>query len=62
MFLLSTYTSCAKEQEKQRAAQLTAGEAVDETPIDPKHNSMIMMRILGPVITFVDKPWKVREF
>jgi high-affinity nickel-transport protein len=32
---------------------------VDE-PEDPKENNMLMMRILGPIITFVNKPWKVR--
>jgi len=24
-----------------------------------KHNNMLMMRILGPIIHFVDRPWKV---
>ncbi|KAK0464438.1 NicO-domain-containing protein [Desarmillaria tabescens] len=31
-----------------------------EVPLeDPKHGHMLMMRILGPVITFVNKPWKM---
>ncbi|KAF8919042.1 high-affinity nickel-transport protein-domain-containing protein [Mucidula mucida] len=40
----------------QRAAGLDpAVEAAD----DPKHTHMLMMRIIGPVINFVDKPWKM---
>ena len=26
---------------------------------DPKKDHMLMMRILGPIITFVNRPWKV---
>ncbi|KAJ7897482.1 hypothetical protein B0H13DRAFT_1539086, partial [Mycena leptocephala] len=31
---------------------------VDE-PVNFKDNNMLMTRILGPVITFINKPWKV---
>ncbi|TFK40851.1 high-affinity nickel-transport protein-domain-containing protein [Crucibulum laeve] len=37
----------------------TEGGPGGEEKDDPKHNHMIMMRILGPVITFVNRPWKM---
>lgn len=41
--------------------RIAAGETVEDIePVsDRKHNHMFMMRILGPIITFVDRPWKV---
>ncbi|KAK7048451.1 Nickel/cobalt efflux system [Favolaschia claudopus] len=42
----------AKRREQQ---SLPAAEFED----DPKHNQMLMMRLLGPIITFVNKPWKL---
>ena len=33
------------------------GAAAEEQ--NPRHNHMLMMRILGPVINFVNRPWKV---
>lgn len=46
-------------QEKFRRSRIVNGEGTPETEQDPKHNHMIMMRILGPIITFVNRPWKV---
>ncbi|PBK74915.1 NicO-domain-containing protein [Armillaria solidipes] len=36
-----------------------AQQRTEETIEDPKHGHMLMMRILGPIITFVNKPWKM---
>ncbi|SJL07564.1 related to high-affinity nickel transport protein nic1 [Armillaria ostoyae] len=36
-----------------------AQQYTEETIEDPKHGHMLMMRILGPIITFVNKPWKM---
>lgn len=33
-----------------------AREALDD---NPKHSQTFVLRLLGPVITFVDRPWKV---
>jgi high-affinity nickel-transport protein len=51
------------QDERRRAQQLSndetargAGEEFDRNP----NNHMLMMRILGPIITFVDRPWKVK--
>jgi high-affinity nickel-transport protein len=38
------------------------GETVKEPEHDPKGDNMFMMRILGPITTFVDRPWKVLYF
>ncbi|KAF7365122.1 Nickel/cobalt efflux system [Mycena venus] len=43
-------------KEKRREQQ--GLPAVDEIE-DPRHNHFLMMRILGPIITFVNKPWKM---
>ena len=51
------------QDERRRAQQLSndetarrVGEEFDRNP----NNHMLMMRILGPVVTFVDRPWKVK--
>ncbi|KAK0221791.1 NicO-domain-containing protein [Armillaria fumosa] len=36
-----------------------AKQHTEDTVEDPKHGHMLMMRILGPIITFVNKPWKM---
>jgi hypothetical protein len=39
-----------------------AGEPPNPDEQDRGHHSgMLMMRILGPMMTFVDRPWKVGE-
>ncbi|KAJ6562167.1 high-affinity nickel-transport protein-domain-containing protein [Mycena capillaripes] len=45
-----------RQRAKRRAQQ---GLPPVEEREDPKHNHMLMMRILGPIITFVNKPWKM---
>ncbi|KAF8895338.1 high-affinity nickel-transport protein-domain-containing protein [Infundibulicybe gibba] len=35
------------------------GETPEQTGENPKHNHMLMMRLLGPIITFVNRPWKM---
>jgi high-affinity nickel-transport protein len=42
---------------QDKLAQL-AGEPPALNDI-PKHNQTLMVRILGPILTFVDRPWKV---
>ncbi|KAK0487508.1 NicO-domain-containing protein [Armillaria novae-zelandiae] len=36
-----------------------AQQHTEDTIEDPKHGHMLMMRILGPIITFVNRPWKM---
>lgn len=36
------------------------GETEADIERGPEENHMIMMRILGPIINFVNRPWKVR--
>ncbi|KAJ3987938.1 NicO-domain-containing protein [Lentinula detonsa] len=31
----------------------------DNAPYNPKDDHMLMMRIIGPIVTFVNKPWKM---
>ncbi|KAJ7448506.1 NicO-domain-containing protein [Mycena latifolia] len=46
-------------RQRQRAKRRMEQDLPVDEPEDPKHNHMLMMRILGPVITFVNKPWKM---
>ncbi|KAJ7505996.1 NicO-domain-containing protein [Mycena galericulata] len=47
-------------RQRQRAQQrIDQGLPPLDEPEDHKHNHMLMMRILGPVITFVNVPWKM---
>ncbi|RDB18045.1 High-affinity nickel transport protein [Hypsizygus marmoreus] len=42
-----------------RRKRLADGEAVVDTDDKPQYSHMIMMRIVGPIITFVNRPWKM---
>ncbi|KAL1718807.1 high-affinity nickel-transport protein-domain-containing protein [Schizophyllum commune] len=44
---------------RQREADATGEDTLADFDSDPKHTHMFMMRILGPVLTFVDRPWKM---
>ncbi|KAI5889739.1 NicO-domain-containing protein [Schizophyllum commune H4-8] len=44
---------------RQREADATGEDTLADFDSDPKHTHMLMMRILGPVLTFVDRPWKM---
>ena len=47
-------------QEKIHERRRANGEEVPEgIAYNPKKEHMLMMRILGPIITFVNRPWKV---
>ncbi|KAJ7073222.1 NicO-domain-containing protein [Mycena belliarum] len=46
-----------KRQRAQRRAEQNLPP--DDESDDPKENHTLMLRILGPVITFVNKPWKM---
>ncbi|KAF9013217.1 high-affinity nickel-transport protein-domain-containing protein [Cyathus striatus] len=50
-----------RRRDKKRATQIANGEisTENEVPPNPKHNHMLMTRILGPIITFVNIPWKM---
>ncbi|KAF8799008.1 NicO-domain-containing protein [Phlegmacium glaucopus] len=49
-----------KRQDKNRERRRENGEVIpDDVPRHPKENHMLMMRILGPIITFVNRPWKM---
>ncbi|KDR82909.1 hypothetical protein GALMADRAFT_238556 [Galerina marginata CBS 339.88] len=48
-----------RHQEKIREQRRNNGEMVEDINHDPKENHMLMMRILGPIITFVNRPWKM---
>ncbi|KAJ7134716.1 high-affinity nickel-transport protein-domain-containing protein [Mycena epipterygia] len=45
-------------RQRQRAKQRTE-QGLPPVLEDPRNNHMLMMRILGPIITFVNKPWKM---
>ncbi|KAJ6508663.1 NicO-domain-containing protein [Mycena sanguinolenta] len=45
-----------KKRKRARRRQQQGLPTVEE---DPAHSHMLMMRILGPIITFVNKPWKM---
>jgi len=42
---------------RRRSARATTTE--DRVPYNPKDDHMLMMRIIGPIVTFVDRPWKM---
>ena len=49
---------------KRRTQRIARGEtAQDEDDLDGEddgsHKGTLMMRILGPIVTFVDRPWKM---
>jgi hypothetical protein len=50
----------------RRKRRLADGEnqaaCEDDASNGGKHNNMLMMRVLGPLINFVDRPWKVKYF
>jgi len=50
---------------KRREQQLARGEQPNELEDVPEddgqYNNTIMMKILGPVVRFVDRPWKVLQ-
>ncbi|EJU03133.1 NicO-domain-containing protein [Dacryopinax primogenitus] len=65
LFLLATansiilYTTLRRKRARER--QIAAGLPVEplEHDIEPIQNRTLMMRILGPVMRVVDKPWKM---
>ncbi|KAJ7695647.1 high-affinity nickel-transport protein-domain-containing protein [Mycena rosella] len=46
-------------RQRQKAKQRREQGAPHVDEVDSKHNHMLMMRILGPVVSFVNKPWKM---
>ncbi|KAG5652879.1 hypothetical protein H0H81_003242 [Sphagnurus paluster] len=46
-------------QEKAREKRRAEGEDVPQEEQKPHHNYTLMMRILGPIMTFVNRPWKM---
>ncbi|KAI9510607.1 NicO-domain-containing protein [Russula earlei] len=52
-----------RQNKKRREQQLARGEQPDELhdvlEDDGQYNNTIMMRILGPLVRFVDRPWKM---
>ncbi|KAF9565754.1 NicO-domain-containing protein [Agrocybe pediades] len=48
-----------RRQEKLREKRRQNGEVVEDVAHDPKSEHMLMMRILGPIVTFVNRPWKM---
>ncbi|CAA7262937.1 unnamed protein product [Cyclocybe aegerita] len=48
-----------RREDKLREQRRANGEPVEDVEHDPKLNRTIMMRIIGPIITFVDRPWKM---
>ncbi|TFY63963.1 hypothetical protein EVG20_g6106 [Dentipellis fragilis] len=54
-----------RQNKRRRAAQLERGEEInaDEDLLEDegRYNQTIMMKIIGPIVKFVDRPWKVRN-
>ncbi|KAK7469310.1 hypothetical protein VKT23_003794 [Stygiomarasmius scandens] len=50
-----------RNMKKKRALGGQTGEetGLEQEDYDPKKDNMLLMRIIGPVITFVDRPWKM---
>lgn len=48
-----------RREDKIRSQRRAKGEDIPDPDHDPRHSHMIMMRILGPLITFVNRPWKM---
>lgn len=48
-----------RRQAKIWAQRRMNGETVEEPKHNPQDGNMLMMRIIGPIITFVDRPWKM---
>ncbi|KAF8349478.1 NicO-domain-containing protein [Amanita rubescens] len=50
-----------RRKDKERARRIAAGEPCNdpENQSNPNQNRTIMLRILGPVINFVNRPWKM---
>ncbi|KAF9485779.1 NicO-domain-containing protein [Pholiota conissans] len=48
-----------RREDKLRQQRREKGEEVPEIDRRPEENHMIMMRILGPIINFVNRPWKM---
>ena len=48
-----------KRQEERLARGEQPDESEDVLEDDGQYNNTIMMRVLGPVVRFVDRPWKV---
>ncbi|KAI0304491.1 high-affinity nickel-transport protein-domain-containing protein [Multifurca ochricompacta] len=48
-----------KRREQQLARGIQPDEIEDMSEDDGQYNNTIMMKILGPVVRFVDRPWKM---
>lgn len=60
--MISIKISAAELNSQQRLrSQAANSDSADNVPYNPKENHMLMMRIIGPVVTFVNKPWKVNK-
>ena len=57
MLLQKTYSHGPKQARQLQVA--AEGQMRLESPQDRHQHSMLMTRLLGPVINFVNRPWKV---
>ncbi|KAG6854127.1 hypothetical protein C0991_010291 [Blastosporella zonata] len=48
-----------RRKEQTLMKRRARGEIVPDSEYKPHHNHMLMMRLLGPVMTFVNRPWKM---
>ncbi|KJA23125.1 hypothetical protein HYPSUDRAFT_66594 [Hypholoma sublateritium FD-334 SS-4] len=48
-----------RREEKTRKKRRENGETVEDVQYSPQDSHMLMMRILGPIINFVNRPWKM---
>ncbi|KAG5733763.1 Hydrogenase nickel incorporation protein hupN, partial [Termitomyces sp. T112] len=48
-----------RRRETLRNKRIARGEILPDLEYKPHHNHMLMMRILGPLMTFVNRPWKM---
>ncbi|KAL0067115.1 hypothetical protein AAF712_005902 [Marasmius tenuissimus] len=48
-----------RDQKRKASQRAESDEDYSNDAYDPKKDHMLMMRIIGPVITFVNKPWKM---
>ncbi|KAJ3759909.1 NicO-domain-containing protein [Lentinula raphanica] len=48
-----------RRRRRLQRATISEDDPADNAPYDPKHDRMLMMRLIGPIVTFVNKPWKM---
>ncbi|KAF9221667.1 NicO-domain-containing protein [Gyrodon lividus] len=57
--LANSFILCKILRQRRRARRKADSEDGDACPEPPLNQNMLMMRLLGPLVNFVDRPWKM---